>query len=118
MIISQKNPGKYIPYTVTGNNIMFNDEIMINLSKYERDEPVHIDICYDKFKNLVVGATAGQLYVAQVDIPARRYTETTIKQTETKGGDGSSELSFETVPGQPVPFNMDITTLTLWAING
>ena len=62
---------------------------------------MHIDVCYDQDRNLVIGAAAGRYYVAEIDIPAREYREV---------GEGE-ETHLE-----PVPFDMDKVTLTLWTI--
>lgn len=102
MIIIEKNPGTKIPFEVTGNKLCFDDDLTINLAKREEDDPVHIDICYDADKTLVIGAAAGRSYVAEIDIPARQYTE------EGEGEEAHLE---------PVPFDIDKVTLTLWAID-
>ena len=47
--IINKNEGAKIDYEIIGNKIIFNDELMLNLAKYERDDPMHIDICMDEF---------------------------------------------------------------------
>ena len=101
MIIIEINEGKKIEYEITGKKICFDDDLTINLAKREEDAPVHIDVCYDADGDLVIGAAAGRAYVAQIDIPARSYTEE---------GEG------EEVTLVPVPLDMDKVTLTLWAI--
>ena len=89
-----------VEYEVTGNSIDFEDgSLMINLKKREADELRTIDICRDSFGDLVVGAASGDLYVAQIIIPARRYTDV-VEDDETR-----------TVP---VPFDIDNCTLVLW----
>ncbi|MCC8110374.1 MAG: hypothetical protein LIO74_01690 [Ruminococcus sp.] len=45
-------------------------------------------------------------YVATIDIPAREYTE-----VETEGEDGETTTTLE-----PVDFDIDNVTLTLWAL--
>lgn len=102
MIIIEKNVGTKIPYEVTGKKICFDDDLTINLAKREKDDPVHIDVCYDADEELVIGSAAGRAYVAQIDIPARSYTEE---------GEGE-EATFV-----PVPLDMNNVTLTLWAID-
>lgn len=101
MIIVEKNEGPKIPYSVNGTRVTFNDDLTINLANREQDWPVHIDICYDEDRTLVIGAAAGRAYVAQLDIPARRYTEEDI--------DGEMQRI-------PVPLDMDKVTLTLWSV--
>lgn len=41
------NEGNKIDYEIIGNKIIFADELMLNLEKYERDDPMHIDVCRD-----------------------------------------------------------------------
>lgn len=101
MIIVEKNVGPKIFWEEFGNKVCFDDDLTINLSKREEDDPVHIDVCYDQDRNLVIGAAAGRYYVAEIDIPAREYREV---------GEGE-ETHLE-----PVPFDMDKVTLTLWTI--
>lgn len=103
MIVIEKNEGPKIPYSVDGTKITFNDDLTINLASREQDWPVHIDICFDEDKALVIGTAAGRAYVAQIDIPERKYEE--------DGGEGEEE-----VRRVPVPLDMDAVTLTLWSI--
>lgn len=93
-----------IEYEVDGNVLDFGDgELTIKLNKKERDDPVHLDICFDYTGGLIMGAGKdAQKYVAQVDIPARRYDE-------AEDEEGGTNLS-------PVPFDIDRCTLTLWEI--
>lgn len=97
MIIIEKNVGTKIPYEVSGKKITFDDDLTINLTKRESDSEVHIDVCYDRDGELVIGTAAGRSYVAEIGIPARAYTET----------DEGVE---------PAPLDMDTVTLSLWAI--
>ena len=100
MIIIEKNVGPKIPYEVVGTKIIFDDDLMLNLKKREDDEPVHIDICYNTAHQLITGTQDARSYVAEIDIPAREYIE-------PAGEDEAPE---------PVPFDIDKVTLTLWAI--
>ena len=101
MIIIEKNEGTKIPYSVNEKKVTFNDDLTINLASREQDWPVHIDICFDEDRALVIGAAAGRAYVAEIDIPARQYTEEDI--------DGEIQRT-------PVPLDMDTVTLSLWSI--
>jgi len=93
MIVIEKNKGTKIAYEVNDNKITFgDDEITLNLSKYERDEAVQIDVCIDDDHILIAGPS--KYFVANVIIPARSYNEA----------------------GEPVPFNMENVTLVLWAL--
>jgi len=98
MIIIEKNAGEKIPYEVTGKKITFDDDLTINLAKRQKDDPEHIDVCFDRDGELVIGTAAGRAYVAEIDIPARTYTE---------GNEG------EAIPDE---LDMDAVTLSLWAI--
>lgn len=110
MIIVEKNEGPKIPFEVTGKKICFDDDLTINLAKREQDDAVHIDICYDADRELVIGAAAGRAYVAEIDIPARRYEE--VENPDYDPDDPQSQQYII----QPVPMDMDTVTLTLWAI--
>ena len=100
MIIIEKNAGEKIPYEVNGKKITFDDDLTINLAKRQKDDPEHIDVCFDRDGELVIGTAAGRAYVAEIDIPAREYTT-------PEGEDEQPE---------PVPLDMDTVTLSLWAI--
>ena len=120
MNIVEKNEGRKIEYEVNGAKVCFDDDLTINLAKRQEDYDVHIDICFDKDKNLVIGTAAGRAYVAEIDIPARRYERVPdedymIPYGDGSGGDGTidGEEHYKTVP---VPLDMDNVTLSLWAI--
>ena len=111
MNIIHKNEGTKIPYTVSGSKITFDDEVMYNLTKYERDEASHIDLCRDKFGNLVSGVIPGmaERYVAQIDIPARRYNY--VPDGVDANGNPKQKQVAE-------PLDMERVTLTLWSVEG
>ena len=101
MIVINKNAGPKISYEVSGTKITYDDDLTLNLAKRQKDDPEHIDVCFDRDGELVIGAAAGRAYDAEIDIPAREYT------------DPEDE---ESTP-EPLPLDMDTVTLTLWAIN-
>ena len=111
MNIIHKNDGAKIPYTIRGSKITFDDEGMYNLTKYERDEASHIDLCRDKFGNLVSGVIPGtaERYVAQIDIPARRY-DYVPDGVDADGNPKQKQVA--------VPLDMERVTLTLWSVEG
>lgn len=118
MTVIEKNIGTKIPYEVSKNKICFDDDLTINLAKREEDRDVHIDVCYDTDGELVLGAAAGRSYVAEIDIPARQYTQPEPVEPEATEGedtDGNARMSNST-QAEPIPFSMDNVTLTLWAI--
>lgn len=100
MIIVEKDPGPKIPYEVTGKKICFDDDLSLNLGKRQEDEPVHIIICLNKARALVIGTEDSWAYVAEIDIPAKEYEE--------------PETEEETPVAKPL--DMDKVTLTLWAL--
>lgn len=106
--VIEKTEGPKIVYKVTDNKIAFNDEIMLNLEKYERDYENHIDICRDAFGGLVCGVVDGaKTYIAQVDIPGREYSYRE---------DGVDENEEPKIVKEPVAFNIDNCILTLWGM--
>jgi len=111
MIIVNKNEGPKIDYdikdTATKKTICFDDDLTINLKKREQDWAVHIDICHDADGELVIGTAAGRRYVAEIDIPPRRYEE--VPDEVGEGEEPSSHL-------EPLPLDLDLCTLSLWAI--
>ncbi len=102
----EKNEGAKIPYSLEGTKLTFNDEIMLDLSKYERDFSVHIDICLNAYGMLTMGLSSN--YVAQLDIPARQYTY------EDDGVDAEGIPKQKKVAADFDPANV---TLTLWKVD-
>jgi hypothetical protein len=79
MQIIEKNEGPKIAYEENGTMVFLGDyELMVNISKYQRDWPVHIDICSNRDNQLVVGTGEGLYYVAQFDV--RQQNTTNRKQ--------------------------------------
>lgn len=102
MQVIEKNEGPKIAYDVNGTMVFFGDyELMINAAKYQREWPVHIDICSNRDNQLTIGTGDSLYYVAQLDIPAIEYTEPATE---------------EEVP-EPIPLNMDDVMLTLWSLD-
>lgn len=106
MIIIEKNTGEKISYEVNGSKITFRDELTLDLSKYERDYQVNLDICENRDGILIIGLS--DYYVAQLEIPSREYLE--VENSE------GTEVEEDSIKLEPVPFNMDRVTLILWAI--
>lgn len=107
---------KFIPYEVMGKIVSFNDgDLMFDVSKKERDYEVVIDICQDYTGGLVMGASQGERYVAQLVVPAREYIETTSENPDydPEAEDGSMESSTIT-NREPVPFDIEKCELRLW----
>jgi hypothetical protein len=102
MIVIEKNEGTKISYEVLNDTkIIFDDELLLKLSKLQKDEPVHKDICYDAEGDLVIGTESGKYYVAEIDIPAVEYEAPTTE--------GEAPIAK--------PLDMEKVTLTLWNID-
>lgn len=112
MNIVKVTEGNYIDYSVSKNKITFNDELMINVAKYERDFPVTVDVCIDKYGSVTTGL--GLKYAAQVEIPARGYNEVTVANPDYNPEDETSQETITT--REPVAFSMDNVTMKLYAI--
>lgn len=113
MKVIEVNVGEKIPYTTSGTKITFDDELMLNLAKLERDFDVNVDICIDKYGMIVTGL--GVKYAAQIEIPARQYTEKEIDNPDYDPDDENSQQTIM-VP-EPVSFSMNNVTLKLYAID-
>lgn len=93
MIINEKNEGAKIPYRVDGTKLYLgaDEDIMINLKNYERDQDVTLNFCMDYNSILITDLSV--YYVAQATIPARTV-----------------------VDGVAVPFSMDNCILDLYSV--
>lgn len=88
MKIIEVNEGKKIAYEINDNKITFgDDELTLNLSKYERDEEVIINICNDD--DGILTSSLSKYFVANIIIPAKTQDKT---------------------------FNIDDVTMNLWAL--
>lgn len=112
MKVIEVNEGKKIPYSVRTSKITFNDELMLNLEKMERDFPVSIDVCIDKYGMVTTGL--GVKYAAQIEIPARYYIESRTANPEYNPDDDMSQKTI--VTREAAPFSMTNVTLKLYAI--
>lgn len=110
-----ENGSSFVDYEVNGNVISFgDDEISANLKKKERDEIVKIDVCEDFYGGLTFAPAGARVYVAEIVIPAREYTEQQISNPNYDPEDESSqEFITERVP---VPFDMDKVELALFEL--
>ena len=103
MKVIEKNPGRKIEYEASGTKLFLgDDEIMLNLAKYQKDWPVHLDVCCNRDEMLMVGTGDGLYYVAQIDIPEIQY-----KDVEEGAESGST----------PLPLDMKKVVLTLWSLD-
>lgn len=115
-----KTPGKHIVYDTTSKSIIFgeDEDLSINLKNREQDETTLIDICSDSDGFLVVGTAAGLRYVAQVEIPARQYTEEEQENPnyDPEAEEGTGARNKTIVVREPVPFDIDNCTIYLWGM--
>lgn len=102
----EKNEGTKISCSQDGAKLTLNDELTLDLSKYERDFPVHLDVCRNAYGMLTMGLSDN--YVAQVDIPARSFT---LKDNGVDANNIPQQIKV------PVAFNPDNVTLTLWKVD-
>lgn len=122
MIIKEINDGPKVDYAVLGDTLNINDEITLNLARYERDDANHIDICRDAYGNLITGVIPGvaEAYVAQIDIPPRAYLEkqleTSAESTALVEGENADGMAESGIIRESIPFDVDNCTLSLWAI--
>jgi hypothetical protein len=108
MKIIEKNEGTKIDYKQAKYKVSFDDDsLTVNCSKYQKDWDVHIDICMDADKNLVIGTGSGLVYVAQLDIPAKQYEIPEVEE--------GAEVTEDESPVE-IPLDMNDVTLTLWAL--
>lgn len=99
------NEGQKIDYEQNGTKLTFDDELMINVAKYQKASPVHVDVCMDANRNLCTGTASGLFYVAQIDIPGIKYEEV----------EPAEEGQEQPIPAV-IPLDMADVTLTLWSI--
>lgn len=105
MIIEYKCEGYYIRYAIDGSKITFrNNELTLNLEELEQDYDIDIDV-FLTYDNKIVDKYSenARLYIAQIEIPARRYNLI-----------GDEENGYQNIP---VPFDMSLCKLILWGLN-
>lgn len=130
--VIEKNKGQKIAWKQSGTKLTFgDDELTVNVAKYQRDWATQIDICGDKNGNLVIGVGEGRYYVAQVDVPATQYTQpepietvekpielSEVQENETGETMEETYTSITAAPAEPIPLEMSDVVLTLWATDG
>ncbi|MBR1744370.1 MAG: hypothetical protein IJ733_21425 [Lachnospiraceae bacterium] len=113
-VIKRPENGKnFVEYSTKGTKISFSDgEITADLQKKERDDDVKIDVCMDNTGGLIFGTSGARIYVAQIFIPARRYTDVEVDNPDYNPEDETSQKKI--IEQQPIPFSMDNVELTLF----
>lgn len=104
--VIEMNQGEKIPFVQEGTRLYFgDDELMVNVAKYQKDWPVVVDVCKDKAGNLTIGTGSALRYVAQIKIPAAAYS------VEISGeGDEATDSR------KALPLDMGAVELALWSI--
>jgi hypothetical protein len=106
MIIHKKNEGTYIKYKLDGIILSLQrGELTLDLSDYEQDYPIHLDISEDGNRKLVIGSA--RWYLAEIDIPAREY--------KIEAGE-KDDAGFPRLKKTAQPLNTAKVALTLWAV--
>lgn len=101
----EKTGGEKVEVRVTGTKVYLgDDEMILNLSKYERDDPVHIDIGLNARGFLTFGVS--DRYAVQIDIPGREYD---LEETGELDENGNPRMKKKARA-----FSMSNVTMTLW----
>jgi hypothetical protein len=103
--IIEKTGGVKVDIRISGAKLILGDEEMtLNLSKYERDDPVHIDIGLNARGFLTFGVS--DRYAVQIDIPGREYNLVDSGEVDEQGAPRVEKVAK--------PFNMADVAITLW----
>lgn len=106
--IIEKTGGVKVDVRFSGNKIILgDDEMTLNLSKYERDDPVHIDIGLNAWGFLTFGVSSR--YAVQIEIPARSYKYEESGEVDEQGRPKTEKVAQ--------PFSMEAVTVILWGQN-
>ena len=101
----EKTGGVKVDLRVSGTKVYLgDDEMVLNLSKYERDDPVHIDIGLNARGFLTFGVS--DRYAVQIDIPGREYELVDSGELNENGSPRMKKVAQ--------PFSMNNVTITLW----
>ena len=101
----EKTGGVKVDLRVSGTKVYLgDDEMVLNLSKYERDDPVHIDIGLNARGFLTFGVS--DRYAVQLDIPGREYELVDSGELDENGSPRMKKVAQ--------PFSMNNVTITLW----
>ncbi len=105
--VVEKNTGEKIQWEQDGERLSFDDDALsVKVSKYQTDEPRTLDVCRNRVGDLMLGTQPNGRYVAQIEIPAAQYEETT---------EGEGEEA--TTSRVQLPIDMSAVVLILWSID-
>ena len=71
----------------------------MKLERYQKDWPIHKDICMDVDGNLTMGVDDGLYYVAEVDIPGKRIPGTRSRFAVRRRRGGRRHSADSASPG-------------------
>lgn len=81
--VVQKDTGEKIQWEQDGQRLSFDDEALtVKVPKYQGDEARTLDVCRTRTGDLMLGVQPSGRYVAQIEIPAAEYEETTTGEGE------------------------------------
>lgn len=81
--VVEQNPGEKVQWEQEGYRLSFDDDALsVKVTKYQGDEPRVLDVCESRTGDLMLGVQPGGRYVAQIEIPAAKYEETTEGEGE------------------------------------
>lgn len=104
--VVEKNVGPKIEWAQSNTKLIFgDDDLSLNCAKRQREQDIEVDICFDSEKNLVIGTSQAESYVAQILIPGFKYEEV---ETEVEGETVVTRVQKD--------LDMSEVVLTLWAI--
>ena len=104
MKVRYKNAGSYPSYSLDGS-VLTIGKLRLDLAELARDEPQHLTVSADEAGRLMLGA--GYRYVAELDLPARRYAIEKIGYTDDFGCPALRKAEL--------PYPTEDVVLTLWA---
>lgn len=115
--VVEMNPGPKVEWRQNGCKLVFgDDDLTFRCDSRQRDYPVHEDICVDDNGNLMIGV--GKYYLAQVDIPARKYTEPEPEDTEVTEATENTEPGEGGAQREAIPLDMSDVVLSLFSTAG
>lgn len=120
--VVEMSTGPKVEWRQNGYKLIFgDDDLTFRCDSRQRDYPVHEDICVDDNGNLMIGV--GKYYVAQVDIPARKYVETEPEPEAPESAtaeDSPEEYSpaESGVQREAIPLDMGDIVLSLFSTAG